>query len=140
MLQKGSLGWWKTKPQMDRIRGSARSQLSATNSNAIKQRKSRNWSLEAHRFKTGDNLDNPCARLKTHFKKHRLDTIAHRNNPNNVSQMVSVFTSHPLLTVDDIKACNATIIGKCDTHNKQNDSDATEHLMNGLGEDLQQNI
>ena len=37
---------------------------------------------EACRFKTGEDLDDLCARLKTHFKKHGLDTIAHRNNPN----------------------------------------------------------
>ena len=35
----------------------------------------------AHKFKTGDDPDDPCSRLKTHFKKHGSDTVACRKNP-----------------------------------------------------------
>ena len=41
---------------------------------------------EAHRFKTGEDLDDPCVGLETHSRKHGMDTITHRNNPNEVTK------------------------------------------------------
>ena len=67
--------------------------------------------------------------------KHRLDTIAHGHNPNDTTKMVSVFTSHPLFTVKNVKACNMDPIGEHDTCDKQDNDDATGCFMNGLGED-----
>ena len=95
---------------------------------------------EACRFKTGEDLDDPCARLKTHFRKHRMDTITHRNNPNEEKQMVSAFNLHLLFTVKSTKACNVTLRPECNTHDKQNDDNATKCFMNSLGEDLRRQI
>ena len=62
---------------------------------------------EAHRFKAGDDLDDPCTRQETRFKKHGFDTIAHRNNPNKPTKMTSVFASCPLFTTENMKTLNA---------------------------------
>ena len=53
---------------------------------------------EACRFETGEDLDDPCARLKTHFRKHRMGMITCRNNPNKEKKMASEFDSHLLFT------------------------------------------
>ena len=95
---------------------------------------------EACRFKTGEDLDDPCARLETHFKKHGMDAITCRNNPNDEKQMASAFDSHPPFTVEKMKVRNARVRPKHDTHDKQNDDDATECFMNSLGEDPRQQI
>ena len=95
---------------------------------------------EAHRFKTGEDLDDLCARLETHFKKHGMDAITHRNNPNDEKQMASAFDSCLLFTVKKMKVRNVTARPKHDTHDKQNDDDATECFMNSLGEDLRRRI
>ena len=91
---------------------------------------------EAHRFKTGDDLDNLRARLETHFKKHRMNTMACRHNPNDKEEMTSVFTSHPLFTVKNMKTLDQALVSACNTCNKQNDNNASECFMNSLGEDL----
>ena len=91
---------------------------------------------KAHRFKTGDDLDNLCARLETHFKKHGMDTITRQNNPNHMSEMVSALTSHPLFTVKSVENLNKGLIHRHSTHNKQNDNNAIECFMNSLGKDL----
>ena len=59
---------------------------------------------EAHKFKTSDDPDNPCSGLETHFKKHEMDTVACRAKSKDMSKMVSVFTAHPLFTVDNMRA------------------------------------
>ena len=82
---------------------------------------------EACGFKAGDDLDDLCARLETHFKKHGLDT----NNPNDTNKMMSEFHSHPLFTVESIKVRNVELVDKCDDiHDKQNNDDATKCFMN----------
>ena len=91
---------------------------------------------EAHRFKAGKDLDDLCARLETHFKKHRMDTITCRNNPNKVSKVASVFDSCPLFTIKSMKAHNAEASPECDTHDKQNNGNAIKCFMKSLGEDL----
>ena len=91
---------------------------------------------EACRFKTGEDLDDPCARLETHFRKHRMDMITHRNNPNKEKQMASVFDLHPLFTIESMKVHNAMVRPKCDTHDKQNDNDTIKCFTNSSGEDL----
>ena len=95
---------------------------------------------EACRFKTGEDLDDLCVRLETHFRKHGMDAITHRNNPNNETQMASVFDLHPPFTVEKMKTRNARVRPECDTCDKQNDDDATECFMNSLGEDLRRQI
>ena len=79
---------------------------------------------EACGFKTGEHLDDPCTRPKTHFKKHGMDTIPHRNNPNNTTKMVPVFNSCPLFIIKSIKTHNIDLIGDCNTCDKQNNDDA----------------
>ena len=91
---------------------------------------------KAHRFKTGDDLDNPCARLKTHFKKHVVDAITHQTTPNDMTKMVSVLTLCPLFTVKSVKSLNQALVGLCDTCDEQNCNNAIEHFMSSLGEDL----
>ena len=39
-----------------------------------------------------------------------------------------------------MKACSFDLIGKCDTHDRQNNDDAIKCVMNSLGEDLRQQI
>ena len=90
---------------------------------------------EACRFKTGEDLDDLCAGLETHFRKHRMGTITHRNNPNEEKQMASVFDSHPLFTIKSMKVRDMMVRPKCDTHDKQNDDDAIKCFMSSLGED-----
>ena len=95
---------------------------------------------QAHRFKTRDNLDDLCARLETHFKRHGIDAIAHRNNPNNQTKMVSVFTLCPPFTIESVKNLNKGLIHLCDAHDKQSEDNAIKSFVSSLGEDLQQQI
>ena len=135
---------------MDRTGRSQRNRPSTTNSNVrssgaktatthLKRTKG-TFTKEAHRFKTGEDLDNLCARLETHFKKHGLDTIAHGNDPANTRNVVNISTSHPLFTVESMKRTNAFVITECGTHDKQNNDDAIECFVNSLGEDLRRRI
>ena len=89
--------------------------------------------LRQHSF---EDLDCLCARLETHLGKHRTDMITHRNNPNKVTKMVSVFDLHLLLTIESMKARNVQVSPKCDACDKQNDDNAIKCFMNSLGEDL----
>ena len=93
---------------------------------------------EACRFKAGEDPDDSCARLETHFKKHGMDTITCRNDPNEPKKMVSVFNSHPPFTIESMKVRNFDVIGEHDTCDEQNNDDAIECFMNSLREDLRQ--
>ena len=95
---------------------------------------------EACRVKTGEDLDDLCAGLETHFRKHRMDTITCRNNPNEETQMASAFDLHPPFTVESMKIRDAMVRPKHDTCDKQNNDNATECFMNSPGEDLRQRI
>ena len=88
------------------------------------------FSNEACRFKTGEDLNNLCAGLNTHFKRHGLDTVTCRNNPNDEMNMMSVFTSHPLFTVESMRTINFVMTAR------QSNDDAIECFMNSLREDL----
>ena len=93
---------------------------------------------KACRFKTGEDLDDLHARLETHFKKHGMDTITCRNDPNEPKKVVSVFNSHPPFTIESMKVRNFDVIGEHDTCDEQNNDDAIECFMNSLREDLRQ--
>ena len=95
---------------------------------------------EAHRFKAGEDLDDLCARLKTPFRKHGMDAITHRNNPNKDTQMMAAFDLHLTFTIESMKVCNTTVRPNCDTHDKQSNDDAIECFMNSSGEDPRQQI
>ena len=95
---------------------------------------------KACRFKTGEDLDDMCTRLKTHIKKHGMDVVASRHNPNNTSKMALVFNSHTLFTIKSVKTCNLNLIFECDTHDEQNKENAIKCFVNSLGEDPGQQI
>ena len=86
------------------------------------------------KFKTGDDLDDSHSRLESHFEMHSLDMAAHKMKLNAVSITVSVFTTHPKFAIDNIKAQNKDVV-HCDVHDKQNNDDVLECLMDSLGED-----
>ena len=71
-----------------------------------------------------------------------MDTITHRNNPNRVTKMVSMFDLHPSFTIESVKARNVleSPSSKHNTCDKQNDDNTIKCFMNSSGEDLRQQI
>merc|ERR1712197_304816 len=47
------------------------------------------------KFKHHQDLDFFCRKLEEFFVRHGLDTIAHRKNPSNQQEMLSVITNYP---------------------------------------------
>ena len=76
---------------------------------------------KACKFKSSDDPDDLCSRLETHFKKHNLGTVARRRKLIDMSTMVSVFTACPLVTAENMKTQNKTIVPCHNMHDKQND-------------------
>ena len=96
---------------------------------------------ENYKYKQGGDLDDLCERLRKHFEKHGLDTIAYRLKPNvATNEMVSVFTHYPEFTFAKMRKQNETICQEYDAYDTQNDNDALECFMNCLGEELRRRI
>ena len=88
------------------------------------------------KFKRNGDLTEFSTDVFKHFRNYGMDTITYVPDPRDSNKMLSVVKEHPRLTVEYIRTAMRNQIPKYDKFDVENDTAASDFLMDSVDKDL----